>query len=608
MIGVKPSNETVSEPSSFQTSLAQSFTYDTAGRKTGMTDATGTTGYTYDNANRTTQVVTPNGTVSYAYDNGNRRTGMTLTGTGSWSYAYDAVNRLTSTTNPYSETTTFSYDNANRMTGQTNANGSTVTNTYDNANRTTDVLHKTSANATLAHYAYAYDGVNNVTTRTDTDGTVTTFGYDNSDQVTSEVRGGGSGYTIGYTYDHNQNRKTKVLNGVTDTYSYDSHDHLLSTSSKSYTYDANGNCKTVVSGTSTTTLTYDDENRVTGITYPSSATNSFTYNGLGLRVSKNDSAGAFAYVCDGTDVASAVLKDGAATYTPGLSERRGSTSKFTHKDALGSTRGITDSSQSVTDSILFDAFGMTVSRTGTTPTPFGFVGGAQYQTDADSGLMLLGHRYYDASIGRFISEDPIQAGDNWYAYCGNNPLNATDPSGLDGSIPIPGLKPFPCDLGPSPGSGVRPNPPVNGGTGAGFADIAKHWGDNPGDYKKMYPGSWDDGRTQKYTDCGVFVHEVVKGYDPQFPSSGTSNQREYITDPKAGGKNWISGPIGGNTILQPGDILNHVGHPHHTAIVVENGDGGLGVIQGSLGGHEPRPGPLPKHLRGSGWIYARPRH
>ncbi len=27
------------------------------------------------------------------------------------------------------------------------------------------------------------------------------------------------------------------------------------------------------------------------------------------------------------------------------------------------------------------------------------------------GLMLLGHRYYDASIGRFISRDPAYAGD-----------------------------------------------------------------------------------------------------------------------------------------------------------------------------------------------------
>jgi len=73
---------------------------------------------------------------------------------------------------------------------------------------------------------------------------------------------------------------------------------------------------------------------------------------------------------------------------------------------------------------------MTVSRTGTTPTPFGFVGASQYQTDSDSGLQLLGHRYYDPSIGRFLSQDPIQDGSNWYAYCDNNPLTSTDPEGL----------------------------------------------------------------------------------------------------------------------------------------------------------------------------------
>ena len=43
--------------------------------------------------------------------------------------------------------------------------------------------------------------------------------------------------------------------------------------------------------------------------------------------------------------------------------------------------------------------------------------------------MLLGHRYYDANIGRFLSSDPAQAGTNWYAYCGNNPLTRVDPTG-----------------------------------------------------------------------------------------------------------------------------------------------------------------------------------
>ena len=219
---------------------------------------------------------------------------------------------------------------------------------------------------------------------------------------------------------------------VTDTYSYDAHDKLTGITggtNKTYGYDSNGNCTSVTVGSNVTTVAYDVENRVTSITYPSSATNTFAYNGEDLRTQKVDSSGTKNYVCDGSSPASAVLKDSAAVYTPGLSERRGSTSKFLHADALGSTRGITDSSQNVTDSMLYDAFGNVLSRTGTTPTPFGFVGASQYQTDSDSGLQLLGHRYYDPSIGRFLSQDSAKAGTNWYAYCDNNPLKKVDPKG-----------------------------------------------------------------------------------------------------------------------------------------------------------------------------------
>jgi RHS repeat-associated protein len=62
------------------------------------------------------------------------------------------------------------------------------------------------------------------------------------------------------------------------------------------------------------------------------------------------------------------------------------------------------------------------------------VGKSQYQTDSDSGLQLLGHRYYDPSIGRFLSSDPAQAGTNWYAYCDNNPVVSIDSTGLDYTI------------------------------------------------------------------------------------------------------------------------------------------------------------------------------
>ena len=52
-------------------------------------------------------------------------------------------------------------------------------------------------------------------------------------------------------------------------------------------------------------------------------------------------------------------------------------------------------------------------------------------------------RYYDPTIGRFISRDPIglQGGLNQYAYVGNNPINANDPSGqwaLNGNLGVLG--------------------------------------------------------------------------------------------------------------------------------------------------------------------------
>lgn len=38
-------------------------------------------------------------------------------------------------------------------------------------------------------------------------------------------------------------------------------------------------------------------------------------------------------------------------------------------------------------------------------------------------------RYYNANTGQFSIKDLIKDGFNWYAYCGNNPLNYADPSG-----------------------------------------------------------------------------------------------------------------------------------------------------------------------------------
>jgi len=59
-----------------------------------------------------------------------------------------------------------------------------------------------------------------------------------------------------------------------------------------------------------------------------------------------------------------------------------------------------------------------------------FVGSLGHTTEAPTGgLIYMRARYYDPAIGRFISEDPAGNGENWYAYCSNNPVNLTDATG-----------------------------------------------------------------------------------------------------------------------------------------------------------------------------------
>ena len=162
----------------------------------------------------------------------------------------------------------------------------------------------------------------------------------------------------------------------------------------------------------------------------SAIVDTYTYNGLGLRVAKTDSTGQFAQVSDGTSPASPVIADGAAVYTPGLSECRNGASLFRHDDLLGSLRFLTDSNEGVQAYRLFSAFGSTVATSGAAWEPFGWAGDAGCQTDADTGLVLMGHRLYDSRLGRFLSQDPKRSGSNWYRYAGNDPLNKIDPSGL----------------------------------------------------------------------------------------------------------------------------------------------------------------------------------
>jgi RHS repeat-associated protein len=57
--------------------------------------------------------------------------------------------------------------------------------------------------------------------------------------------------------------------------------------------------------------------------------------------------------------------------------------------------------------------------------------------DKDTGLQNNLNRWYDPTIGRWLSEDPIKADVNSYRYVGNSPANASDPNGLNPAAVVP---------------------------------------------------------------------------------------------------------------------------------------------------------------------------
>jgi len=116
-----------------------------------------------------------------------------------------------------------------------------------------------------------------------------------------------------------------------------------------------------------------------------------------------------------------------ATYTYGnaLVRKDGEYPLF---DGLGSERTVTNASQSVTGTLTYDAFGQTVATTGSSTNPYMFAATSGYRTDGDAGLLLVGARYYDPQVGRFLTRDTVLS-EPPYLYCHHDPVNCLDPTG-----------------------------------------------------------------------------------------------------------------------------------------------------------------------------------
>ena len=97
--------------------------------------------------------------------------------------------------------------------------------------------------------------------------------------------------------------------------------------------------------------------------------------------------------------------------------------------------------QAVVNSYTYKPFGQILQQQEAVPQPFKYVG--QYGVMAEpNGLYYMRARYYDPSVGRFISEDPLGFGGrdvNLYAYVCSNPITRIDPLGLNDTDVIRGL-------------------------------------------------------------------------------------------------------------------------------------------------------------------------
>jgi RHS repeat-associated protein len=216
-----------------------------------------------------------------------------------------------------------------------------------------------------------------------------------------------------------------------------------------YTYDNNGNLVSKTDGSGTTRYAWDFENRLASVTLPSGNAISFKYDPLGGRIYKSSPAGTTIYVHDGQNIIEELNGTGGVqeryTYGPGIDEplvgQRQPKIFFYEADGLGTVTSLTDPTGAVAATYTYDSFGFLTNSTGSATNWFRYTA---RQFDSDTALYYYRARYYDPTIGRFISEDPIRfkGGINFYAYVRNSPIKLIDPSGLCAAN---GQQPITCD-------------------------------------------------------------------------------------------------------------------------------------------------------------------
>jgi RHS repeat-associated protein len=199
-----------------------------------------------------------------------------------------------------------------------------------------------------------------------------------------------------FTYDSRGN----LTSDGTRTFTFDLENHLLTASAPtavSLAYDPAGRLQTSTAGGATTTLLYDGQNLVG------------EYDASGNILAR--------YVFGPRVDGPVVWYSGAGT----------SSRNWLHTDNQNSVVAWSDASGNLTASKGYDPYGIPSAWTG---SRFAYTGQIMIP---EAQLYHYKARVYDPGLGRFLQTDPIgYASDiNTYAYAGQDPINESDPSGLE---------------------------------------------------------------------------------------------------------------------------------------------------------------------------------
>ncbi len=185
------------------------------------------------------------------------------------------------------------------------------------------------------------------------------------------------------------------------------------------------------------TYQWDERNQLENVNSP---TYQFFYDAMGRRESFDEDGTTLSYLYDSLMAVQETSSNNSnfPTYNyltmPGGEVLTATTSSGTIvplHDILGSTVGLVNGAGSLATSYSYTPYGIP-SQSGTSSSyPYLFAG---MEYDSSTGLYHTLARYYSPTLQRFLSEDPMQFGGgnvNLFGYAANDPVDYSDPSGLD---------------------------------------------------------------------------------------------------------------------------------------------------------------------------------